>query len=91
MIAKDYPGSIAVLAIAPRGMLLHAPDMYMNKIAVGPKAAGKIHLDAPIRDNLQVVAESLGRKVEALTVVIWTDRVMPASSRKYAMPVPVSS
>ena len=70
LIAKGLPGSIAVLAIAPRGMLLHAPDMYMDKIAVGPKAAGKIHLDAPIKDNLEAVAESLGRKVEALTVVI---------------------
>ncbi|HWR40085.1 MAG TPA: class II fructose-bisphosphatase [Patescibacteria group bacterium] len=78
LIAKGLPGSIAVLAIAPRGMLLHAPDMYMNKIAVGPKAAGKIHLDAPVKDNLAAVAESLGRKIEALTVVI-LDRPRHAS------------
>lgn len=70
LVAKGRPGSIAVLAIAPRGGLLHAPDMYMDKIAVGPKAAGKIHIDAPIKDNLKAVASALDRAVEDLTVVI---------------------
>lgn len=70
LIAKGLPGSIAVLATAPRGMLLHAPDMYMDKIAVGPKAAGKIDITAPVKENLKIVAASLDRKVEALTVVI---------------------
>lgn len=70
LVAKGRPGSIAVLAIAPKGGLLHAPDMYMNKIAVGPKAAGKIHIDAPVKENLKAVASALDRKVEDLTVVI---------------------
>lgn len=70
LVAKGLPGAIAVLAIAPRGCLLHAPDMYMEKIAVGPKAAGKIHLDAPVEANLQAVASALDRHVEDLTVVI---------------------
>ncbi|MDU2064800.1 MAG: class II fructose-bisphosphatase [Sporomusaceae bacterium] len=69
LVAKGLPGAIAVLAIAPKGGLLHAPDMYMQKICVGPKAAGKIHLDAPVAENLRVVAESLDRKIEDLTVV----------------------
>lgn len=70
LVAKGTPGSIAVLAIAPRGGLLHAPDMYMDKIAVGPKAAGKIHIDAPVKENLKAVASALERSVEDLTVVI---------------------
>lgn len=70
LVAKGMPGSIAVLAVAPRGGLLHAPDMYMDKIAVGPRAAGKIHIDAPVKENLKAVASALSRKVEDLTVVI---------------------
>jgi fructose-1,6-bisphosphatase II len=70
LIAKGLPGAIAVLAIAQRGGLLHAPDMYMDKIAVGPKAAGKINIDAPVKENLKAVASALERKVEDLTVVI---------------------
>lgn len=70
LVAKGLPGAIAVLAIAPKGGLLHAPDMYMDKIAVGPKAAGKVHIDAPVKDNLKAVASALDRRVEDLTVVI---------------------
>jgi fructose-1,6-bisphosphatase II len=70
LIAKGLPGAIAVLAIAPRGGLLHAPDMYMQKIAVGPKAAGKVHIEAPVTENLKAVASALDRKVEDMVVVI---------------------
>lgn len=70
LVSKGLPGAIAVLAIAPKGGLLHAPDMYMDKIAVGPKAAGKVHIDAPVKENLKAVASALERKVEDLTVVI---------------------
>jgi len=70
LVAKGLPGAIAVLAAAPRGCLLHAPDMYMDKIAVGPKAKGKIDITAPVTENLKAVAASLDRKVEDLTVVI---------------------
>lgn len=70
LVAKGMPGSIAVLAIAPKGGLLHAPDMYMDKIAVGPKAAGKIDINAPVKENLKAVATALERKIEDLTVVI---------------------
>lgn len=70
LVAKGLPGAIAVLAIAPRGGLLHAPDMYMDKIAVGPKAAGKININAPVIDNLTAVAKALEREIEDLTVVI---------------------
>lgn len=70
LVAKGMPGSIAVMAVAPKGGLLHAPDMYMEKIAVGPKAAGKIDINAPIKDNLAAVAKAMDRNVEDLTVVI---------------------
>lgn len=70
VVAKGLTGAISVLAVAPRGCLLHAPDMYMDKIAVGPSAAGKISLDAPVEENIEVVANALGKHVEDLTVVI---------------------
>ncbi|CVK18696.1 MULTISPECIES: class II fructose-bisphosphatase [Sporomusa] len=70
LVAKGLPGAIAVLAIAPRGCLLHAPDMYMDKIAVGPLARGKIDINAPVKDNLAAVATALSRKIEDVTVVI---------------------
>lgn len=53
---------MAVIAIADKGNLLHAPDMYMGKIAVGPKAAGKISLDDPIEKTIEIVAEANNKK-----------------------------
>lgn len=70
LVAKGLPGAIAVIAIAPKGGLLHAPDMYMDKIAVGPRAAGKIDINAPVTENLKAVASAMDRRVEDLTVVI---------------------
>ena len=70
LVAKGLPGAIAVLAIAPRGGLLNAPDMYMDKIAVGPRAAGCIDITAPVKVNLKAVAKAMERRVEELTVVI---------------------
>ncbi len=70
LVAKGMPGAIAVLAVAPKGCLLHAPDMYMDKIAVGPRAKGCIDIDAPIKENLQRVAKALNRRVSDLNVVL---------------------
>jgi len=70
LVAKGLAGAIAVVAIAKKNVLLHAPDMYMNKIAVGPAAKGKIHLDAPVKENLVNVAKALGKSLDDLTVVI---------------------
>lgn len=69
-VAKGLAGAIAVVAIARKGGLLHAPDMYMDKIAVGPLAKGRIHLDAPVQENLANVARALGKSMDDLTVVI---------------------
>ncbi|WP_405100092.1 class II fructose-bisphosphatase [Oceanobacillus sp. FSL H7-0719] len=62
--------AITVIAAAKKGTLLHAPDMYMKKIAVGPKAKGKVHLDAPIEENIRVVAEATGKKVQDIHILI---------------------
>lgn len=69
-VAKGLPNAIAVVALAPRGCLLHAPDMYMDKIAVGPKAAGKIDIQAPVEENLKAVASALNKDISDLTVTI---------------------
>ncbi len=69
-VAYGRPNALAVIAIAPKGHLLHAPDCYMEKIAVGPKAADAIDLDQSPEENIGRVAEALGLKISNLTVVI---------------------
>jgi fructose-1,6-bisphosphatase II len=68
--ASGLNGSIATIALAPRGAFLHAPDMYMEKIAVGPAARGVIDIDASPTENLQRVADAKECYIEDLTVVI---------------------
>ena len=69
-VAKGLPNAIAVVAMAPRGCLLNAPDMYMDKIAVGPRAAGKVNIDAPVHENLRATAEALNESISDLTVTM---------------------
>ena len=70
LVAKGQDGAIAVLAIAPKGCLLHAPDMYMEKICVGPRGKGLIDINASVTENLRRLAEGLERDVSDLTVVV---------------------
>jgi fructose-1,6-bisphosphatase II len=70
LCATGAPGAIAVLAAAERGGLLHAPDIYMEKIVVGPTARGRIHLDAPVAENLRNIAQAFKRDVRELTIVV---------------------
>jgi fructose-1,6-bisphosphatase class II len=70
LCATGAPGSIAVLAAAERGGLLHAPDTYMQKIVVGPTARGRIHIDAPVAENLRNIADAFDRAVNDLIVVV---------------------
>ncbi|HVG92865.1 MAG TPA: class II fructose-bisphosphatase [Planctomycetota bacterium] len=70
LCATGGPSSICVLAASPEGGLLHAPDCYMNKIVVGPRCRGRVHLDAPVADNLRAIADALQRGVEDLVVVV---------------------
>ena len=70
LCAKNMPGAIATMAMAEGGTLLNAPDVYMEKLVVGPSAKHLVDLDAPVRDNLRAIARSLGRQVDELTVVV---------------------
>src|SRR5881227_4036574 len=69
LCALGANNAIAVLAAAERGGLLNAPDIYMDKIVVGPSSRGSIDIDAPVEDNLKNIARRLGRDVDDLTVI----------------------
>lgn len=67
--------ALAVLAVADHGNLLHAPDMYMDKIAVGPEAIGKVDINAPVIDNLRAVAKAKGKDIEdVVATVLYRER-----------------
>lgn len=68
--AKGTNGAITTIALAPSGCFLNAPDMYMEKIAVGPAARGAIDINAAPAENLRRIAEAKGCYVEDLTAVI---------------------
>lgn len=70
IVAQGSWNALSVVAIADKGTLLHAPDMYMNKIAVGPAAVGKIDINAPVIENLRVVAEAKNKKIEDVLVTV---------------------
>jgi len=70
LCATGAPNAIAVLAAAEGGGLLHAPDMYMNKIVVGPSVKGAVDIDAPVNDNLKAIARRLNRDVTDLTIIV---------------------
>ncbi len=70
LIAKGQNGAIAVMAIAEKGGLLHAPDMYMEKICVGPRGAGSIDITKSLTENIQNVAAKMGRKVDEINLVM---------------------
>jgi fructose-1,6-bisphosphatase II len=70
LCAYGRPGAIAVVAMADKGKLLNAPDTYMEKIAVGPRARGAIDLRRTPTENLRAIAESMKVYVADLTVII---------------------
>ena len=67
--ASNSPNSIAVLAAAPRGALLHAPDCYMDKIAAGPELAGHISLEGDVAYNLEQTASILDKPISEVRIV----------------------
>lgn len=69
-VAQGLPDAISVVAIAPRGCLLHAPDTYMKKIAVGPRAKGTIDINKSVEENIKNVAKALGKDVSEITVTV---------------------
>lgn len=70
IVASGGWNALAVLAVADRGNLLHAPDMYMDKIAVGPEAVGKIHIDKSVKENLEAVAKAKNKKIEEVVATV---------------------
>jgi fructose-1,6-bisphosphatase II len=70
-LAFGRSNSIATVAVAPRGTMYDpGPFLYMNKIAVGPEAKGKINIEWSITENLKAIAKAKGREVEDLTIII---------------------
>ncbi len=70
IVASGGWNALAVLAVADRGNLLHAPDMYMEKIAVGREAVGKVDINASITENLHAVAKAKNKRIEDVTATI---------------------
>jgi fructose-1,6-bisphosphatase II len=70
ILAAGGWNALAVIAIADEGNLLHAPDMYMDKIAVGPEAVGLVDINAPVIDNLKAVAKAKNKDIEDVVATI---------------------
>ncbi|MDZ5711219.1 class II fructose-bisphosphatase [Jeotgalibacillus haloalkalitolerans] len=70
IVASGGWNALAVLAVADHGNLLNAPDMYMDKIAVGPEAVGCIDINAPVIDNLRAVAKAKNKDIEDVVATI---------------------
>jgi fructose-1,6-bisphosphatase II len=70
LCATGAPNAIAVLAASNKGGLLHAPDLYMEKLVVGPSSKDHVSLDAPVHENLKAIARCLDRSVEDLVVIV---------------------
>jgi fructose-1,6-bisphosphatase II / sedoheptulose-1,7-bisphosphatase len=71
LCAKNMPGAIATLAMAEGGTLLHAPDIYMDKIAIGPGyPKGVVDLDAPVEENIRNLAKAKGVKPRSITAML---------------------
>jgi fructose-1,6-bisphosphatase II len=70
LVAHGQAGAITVLAASERGGLVHAPDTYLEKLCVGPGAAGKVDITLPPAENVRLIAEALGRRMQDITVII---------------------
>jgi fructose-1,6-bisphosphatase class II len=70
LCATGAPNAIAVLAASEKGGLLNAPDIYMEKLVVGPSSKGKVDINAPVEDNLKAIARCLDRDVNDLVVIV---------------------
>ncbi|SOB89957.1 fructose-1,6-bisphosphatase II [Ureibacillus xyleni] len=70
IVAKGTNGAITVLAIADRGNLLNAPDMYMEKLAVGPESKGKVDINASVTDNLKAVAKAKNKEISDVVAIL---------------------
>jgi fructose-1,6-bisphosphatase II len=70
VVARGGTNAISMIAAAPRGSMPSLPDMYMRKMAVGPRARGSISLTQPVGDNVRAIADSFGRMVNDITAIV---------------------
>lgn len=70
LVANGQNNAISVIAAAPKGCLLHAPDMYMKKIAAGPEGKDVVHLDLSIEDNIKRLAKAKNKDISEIIVSI---------------------
>jgi fructose-1,6-bisphosphatase II len=70
VVARGGPGAMSMLAVGEPGSLRTLPDMYMRKMAVGPRARGAIDLNRSIEENVQAIAEAFGRNVNDITTIV---------------------
>lgn len=70
LLLKGQEGAISAVAVAPRDSMLRVPDMYMSKLIVGPRAKGKIDIDAPVSDNIEAIAEAVDRRPSEISVAV---------------------
>jgi fructose-1,6-bisphosphatase II len=70
VVARGGTNAISMIAAAPRGSMPSLPDMYMRKMAVGPRARGKIDLTLPVGDNVRAIADAFGRMVNDVTAIV---------------------
>jgi fructose-1,6-bisphosphatase II len=70
VVARGGNGAMSMIAVGERGSLLNLPDMYMRKMAVGPRARGSIDLLKPIGDNVRAIAEAFGRRPNDVTTIV---------------------
>ncbi|HEY2542720.1 MAG TPA: fructose-bisphosphatase class II, partial [Gaiellaceae bacterium] len=70
VVARGGNGAMSMIAVADPGQLMSLPDMYMRKMAVGPRARGAIDLLRPVGENIEAIAEAFGRRVNDVTTII---------------------
>ena len=70
VVARGGNGAMSMIAVGEPGRLLTLPDMYMRKLAVGPRARGSIDLLRPVGENIEAIAEAFGRRVDDVTTIV---------------------
>ena len=70
VVARGGNGAMSMLAVGPPGSMRHLPDMYMRRMAVGPRARGRIDLLKPVAENIEAIAEAFGRNVNDITTIV---------------------
>jgi len=70
VVARGGTNAVSMVAAAPLGSMPSLPEMYMRKMAVGPRAFGRISLSAPVADNVRSIADAFGRMVNDITAIV---------------------